>query len=320
VAPKKVLDWLLAEEQPGVRYRTLTEILHRPRDDPEVRAALAAIPKRGWAADLLARRNPGGWWAGEESLFTPKYSSTMWRMLELSDLGLTREDPRIAASCEMWMRRTAAKGGGVGGNSKGNPHHCYAGNMARALIRFGYVDDDRIRHTMDWLAESADPKGGWNCFERGRNLDSWEGMSAFAVYPRAKWTPAMTRAVELGAEYYLEHRLHRLGERYPPWYRFHYPIHYYYDLLVGLDFLTRLGYGDDPRLGYALRLLRSKRRADGRWNLDAVHPDVAGYMLRYFRAHPDVVADRAALETAGRPSKMVTLTALGVLDRLGAGR
>jgi len=316
VAPGTVRTWLLEAEQPAVRYRTLTELLHRPRSDPQVRAAFAAIPKRGWAAEILAERDPGAWWVSDEGLYTPKYTATTWRMITLSDLGITRTEPRIRDSCELWMRRFAGTSGGVGGNSKGNPHHCLAGNMARALIRFGYVDDDRVRHTMEWLAATADPKGGWSCFERGRNLDSWEGMSAFAEYPRSKWTAAMTRAVELGAEYYLEHELHRQGGRYAPWYRFHYPVYYYYDILVGLDFLTRLGYGDDPRMRFALDLLRTKRRKDGRWNLDAIPPDVSGYMARFYRDNPSRWPDAKALETVGRPSKMVTLTALEVLDRV----
>ena len=34
-------------------------------------------------------------------------------------------------------------------------------------------------------------------------------MSAFAVYPRQKWTEGMKRAVELGAKIYLERDLHK---------------------------------------------------------------------------------------------------------------
>ena len=94
----------------------------------------------------------------------------------------------------------------------------------------------------------------------------------------------MEQAVGKGAEFYLERELHRQGERYEPWYRFHYPIHYYYDLLVGLDFMTALGYGGDRRLGYALSLLKEKRGKDGRWALDAVHPDVGGGMAAWYRS------------------------------------
>ena len=62
----------------------------------------------------------------------------------------------------------------------------------------------------------------------------------------------MTECVERAAEFYLDRELHRQGARYDPWYRFHDPVHYYYDLLVGLDLLTALGFGSDPRLRYAL--------------------------------------------------------------------
>jgi hypothetical protein len=317
VPTRKVRDWLLDEAQPAVRYRTLTELLGRPESDPEVRAAKAEIPRTGWAAQILAERDPGGWWVAEKSLYHPKYRSTHWRMLVLADLGLTREYGPVGASCELWMTRFASKAGGVGGLSKGSPHHCLAGNMARALIRFGYVDDPRVRRTFDWLVETADPKGGWSCYGSGRNLDSWEGLSAFAAYPRSKWTAEMTECVERGAEFFLSRELHRQGDRYEPWYRFHYPVHYYYDVLVGLDLLTSLGYTSDPRLTFALTLLRERRRPDGRWNLDAVHPDVEGGMAEWFRAHPKDRPTATPLEVPGKASKMVTLTALKVLARVG---
>jgi hypothetical protein len=57
--------------------------------------------------------------------------------------------------------------------------------------------------------------------------------------------------------------------------------------------------------------LQTKRRPDGRWALDAIHPDLgagAGYRLR---KRPQ----RFALEREGRPSKWITLTALRVLKR-----
>jgi hypothetical protein len=123
--------------------------------------------------------------------------------------------------------------------------------------------------------------------------------------------------VERGAEYYLEHELHVQGDRYDPWYRFHWPVHYYYDLLVGLDCLTALGYGSDRRLGYALDLLRQKRRPDGRWNLDAVQPDYDPESARWFANHPEKRPAPLTFEAAGRPSNMITLQALVVLSRVG---
>src|SRR5207249_4039672 len=80
----------------------------------------------------------------------------------------------------------------------------------------------------------------------------------------------MERSISRGAEFYLERKLFEEGRRYAPWFRFHYPTHYYYDVLVGLDVLTVLGYAGDRRLQPALRILREKRQSDGTWFLDRI--------------------------------------------------
>ena len=317
---KKVLDWLLEENQPAVRYFALRRLSGRAEDDPDVIAARRSIAKAGWAAEILATQNPGGWWVGEEALYRPKYLSTNWMLLILSDLGLTKEDPRIAKACDLWMSRFTKEDGGFAMDGGKRGHLCTTGNMARALVRFGYADHPAVEGAFEWLAENRDKKGGWSCFGSGRNLDSWEGMSAFAVYPREKWTEDMTSAVALGAEFFLERELHRQGDPYEPWYRFHYPVHYYYDLLVGLDFMTALGYGRDSRLQHAVSHLEMKRRPDGRWNLDAVHPDVGGTMSEWYQKHPKQMPTPFALESVGAPSKLITLTAMTVLERLKLAR
>jgi hypothetical protein len=311
---RAVVEWLLEKDQPSIRYRTLTELLGRREGDPDVRRARGEILQRGWAAEILARRKPRAGWEDGPSQYRPKYLATNWMMLVLSDLGLTRSEPVIAQLCEYWMKGFAAQDGGLGGSSTGIPHYCVAANMTRALIRFGYEEDSRVRRTLDRLVATADPKGGWSCWGIGRNLDSWEAMSVFAAYPRKKWTSEMERCVEGGAQFFLERELHRQGDRYPPWFRFHYPIHYYYDLLVGLDFMTALGYGSDPRMAYALKFLRSRRRRGGGWNLDAVHPDLEGAVAVWYAQHPKQRPTPFALENAGHPSKMITLTALKVLQ------
>ncbi len=314
---RAVTDWLLEEDQPAVRYRALTDLLGKKESDPEVRAARKAIPEVGWAAEILDKQDQGGWWVREDRLYQPKYLSTNWMLLVLADLGMTREDPRIRRSADLWIKRFAAKDGGFGIDSTKSSHLCTAGNTARALVQFGYEDHPAVRASFGWFVKNASHLGGWSCFGSGRNLDSWEPMTAFAAYPRAKWTAAMEETVRKAAEFYLQRELHVQGDHYEPWYRFHYPNHYYYDLLVGLDFMTALGYVSDPRLDHALGVLRKKRRSDGRWNLDAVHPDVEGATADWFAKHPKQAPTPFALEEPGQPSKMITLRALRVLQRIG---
>jgi hypothetical protein len=313
---ESALEWLLKEDQPSIRYLALTQLLGKPDDDSEVQSAKTMITQTGWASDILGKQLPGGWWIEKESLYRPKYLSTNWMLLILSDLGLTRREGRIAEACRLWIKRYAKKDGGFGPDRDSKSHLCTAGNMARALVKFGYVGHPKVRSAFQWFVKNQAAQGGWSCFGSGRNLDSWEPMSAFAAYPRQKWTKSMKLAVEKGAEFYLEREMDKQGGRYEPWYRFHYPIHYYYDLLVGLDFMTTLGYADDRRLSRAIHILKEKRRADGRWNLDAVHPDVEGGMAEWYKKHPKQAPTAFALEKVGEPSKMVTLKAMSVLDRL----
>jgi hypothetical protein len=321
--PKKPVDWLLEEDQPSIRYLALTQLQGKRGTDSEVREARARIPSSGWVAEILGQRNPAGWWVRDRGWMEPRFIATHWNMLALADLGATRSTPEIRASAEYWMAKSPLQGGGVGGFGKGKGHHCYTANMARALIRLGYEDDPRVQRTLEWLVKTAHPNGGWTCRyakdgpATSRSLDAWEGLGAFAAYPRSKWTRSMQDCVERGAEYYLERELHIQGERYEPWYRFHWPVHYYYDLLVGLDILTALGYADDPRLAYALDLLRSKQRADGRWNLDADQPDPDPEGAKWYAEHPKNRPTPLSFEVAGQPSKMITLRALTVLSRVG---
>lgn len=311
------LDWLLEEEEPSVRYLALTQLLGRSEKDQGVKATRAQIGARGWAAEILAKQKPGGWWVREENLYRPKYLSTNWMLLILSDLGLTKEDPRIRRAAEIWRDRFSKEDGGFGADGSRRSHLCIAGNTARALLKFGYSEDPKVKSALDWLVKQQAPNGGWSCFGSGGNLDSWEGMSAFAAYPRERWTRSIKSAVEKGAEFYLRKSLDQQGARYEPWYRFHYPVHYYYDLLVGLDFMTSLGYGKDERLGKAVALLKEKRGSDGKWKLDAVHPDIEGGMADWYSKHTSQAPTPFALEKPGRPSKMVTLRAMSVLRRLG---
>ena len=202
-------------------------------------------------------------------------------------------------------------------NGSKQSHVYTAGNTARALVKFGYEDHPAVISCFEWFAKSQAKLGGWSCFGSGRNLDSWEPLSAFAVYPREKWSNEMKEAVEKAAEFFLQRELHKQGEHYEPWYRFHYPIHYYYDLLVGLEFMTALGYGQDERMEHAIEVLKKKRNAKtGRWNMDAIHPDVEGGMGEWYAKHPKQAPTPFALESPGEPSKMITLKAMQVLKRL----
>ncbi|MCI4350909.1 MAG: hypothetical protein L3K15_05290 [Thermoplasmata archaeon] len=312
--------WLTEKVDPSVRRKVYLELLDRDLSDAEVVAAGEQIGREGWVASILALQLPEGQWVTPttraDDLYHPKYASTNWQVIALADLGASRTDARVAKAAGLFLDRfSSGPDDGLGGP---NSELCFTGNAVRSMFRLGYGDDARVRRGLAWLVDTQKSDGGWHCFpsETG-TLDCWEALSAFAVIPPAGRSAAVKRAIERGAEFYLQRELSREGtERYEPWFRLHYPVHYYYDLLVGLDVLTALGYAADPRMRPALDWLESRRRSDGRWPLDALHPDVpesspfvgGGDQPPFFSL---------GFEEPGHASRWITATALAVLRRAG---
>ncbi|MGI0054563.1 MAG: hypothetical protein ACREB9_06165 [Thermoplasmata archaeon] len=316
---EKVIQWLLEEEQPVVRSAALVDLLGHKEADPEVRSARSMIARVGWAHDQLRAQGPKGFWEAHEPkklkswidfLYYPKYRSTNWRTLVLADFGLTASDPRIKRLADIIFEFKLRLG------SPFNFYHeeaCVAGNTARVLTQFGYADDFRVRKLYDWLLEDQRKDGGWNCSHgTPGTLDVWEPLAAFASLPHSKRSSEMEAAISKGVEFYLHRRLFKEGPAYAPWLRLHYPNHYYYDILVGLDLVTRLGYAKDRRLQPALKLLLKKRRPDGTWWMDRLHPDVSGPAAAQYRKGVSPLR----IERAGQSSKWITLKALQVLARV----
>ncbi len=234
-------------------------------------------------------------------------------LLILSDLR-AQVDKQIVKACELLLDRFAKADGGFGYDTMRTSEMCITANASLLLSRFGYGGDPRVKSAIQWLLDDQKENGGWRCGWRRGIIDGWEPMALFASLPREQWTKRIKRAIERGAEFYLERELHKEGKRYDPWFRFHFPTHYYYDILVGLDFMTRLGYGNDRRMTFAFDLLRKKRRPDGKWNLDAIHPDLEGPIAEQYANRPPIPF---SLEAVGEPSKMITLRAMRVLQNAG---
>jgi hypothetical protein len=84
------------------------------------------------------------------------------------------------------------------------------------------------------------------------------------------------------------------------WLNLSFPWFSGYNILRGLDVLTKLGYVKDERLNDAVEVLLQKRLSNGTWILESTP---AGRM-------------QVNIEVKGKPSKWITLIALRVLKRL----
>ena len=326
------LPWLLERSDPPLRAFTLTDILGRPPDDEEVKAARAGTLSYKPVASLKRRMGGRGYWPPDESSYTPKFTATVWQLMLLGEMGVPWT-PWIESAVERVVAQHQMENGAfcwrrLGGRGKVEEEPCLTGNMLRTMLVFGYADDPRVSKGLNWFPEFQFDDGGWNCDYPSYNpthssfMSTIEPLWAYSEVPRSRWTRRMKNSIERGAEFLLAHRVYKSHHDWRPVQlrgmtkvfgddivmKFHFPMYYYYDALHGLRVLTKLGYQDDERISDAVHLLFSKMTPEGRWLLD-------GDWVR--ERHDRDRKTLVALEQLAGPSKWVTLNCYRVLAKTG---
>ena len=327
------LAWLLAPDSPGVRYLALRDLLRRPADDPELRAARRAAHAEGPIAAVLAEMSPAGYWVEPGPGYNPKYRSTVWAVLLLAQLGASSaEDERIAAACRYVLEHALTPGGQF--TASGAPSgtaDCLQGNLCWALLTLG-CDPERLEPAVTWMARSVTGEGvapraekdapvryyagkcgpGFACGSNNQLPCAWGAikvMRALAAWPRERHTATTRAAIEQGIAFLLDTdpATAAYPSGYAPnpsgnWWKFGFPVFYVSDILEIVEVMGALGHGDDPRLANAVALVASRQDADGRWPLA-------------YDYHGKTWGDFGA---KGQPNKWVTLRAMRALARIPA--
>ena len=327
----QALQWLLEPSDPPIRAHTLTDVLGRSPDDPEVKAARETTLSYKPVVTMMKRQGGRGYWPPDDTCYNPKFTSTVWQLMLLGEMWVPRT-PRMESAMERAIAQHQMKNGAfcwrlVGGRGKQEEEPCLTGNMLRTLLVFGYGDDPRVKKGLDWMPEHQQKDGGWNCDYPSYNpthssfMSTIEPLWAYSGVPRQKWTRKMKSSIELGAEFLLAHRLYKSHHDWRPvelrgmtrafggglLTKFHFPMYYYYDALHALRVLTKLGYQDDERISDAVHLTLSKKTSDGRWLLE-------GDWVR--ERNDGIRKTLVSIEQLGKPSKWVTLNCYRVLAEL----
>jgi hypothetical protein len=242
---------------------------------------------------------PEGYWVNPGPGYNPKYRSTVWSIIMLSQLGASAaNDERIARACVYLLDHAFTQYGqfSISGTPSGTID-CLQGNLCEAVYALGF-DDPRLELAFDWMARSVTGEGlapkaeknnplryyAYKCgplFACGSNNSlpcAWGAvkvMLTFSKWPVERRTPLIERAITQGVDFLLS--VDPATADYPTgmadrpssnWWKFGFPVFYVTDLLQLVEALARLGYGADPRLANALTILREKQDSQGRWSLE----------------------------------------------------
>jgi hypothetical protein len=318
------LAWLLGPDDPAVRHLALCQLLDRPADDPDVVASLGAAMASDPIASILAAQTPEGYWEKPGPGYATKYRGTVWQLIFLDQLGADPGDERVRRACEYVLSHSQAVTGGFGASGvagAGPPPpshviHCLNGNLLRAVIGFGLLDDPRVARAIEWQARaitgdgvdrwfaSGTPGPGFACAANEHLPCAWGAIKALAGLARVpveRRSPEVARAIEAGVDFLLS-RDPAVAD-YPAgwgntrpngsWFRLGFPSGYVADVLQNLEVLAELGHARDARLRPAVEWLLAKGDGDGRWTNEYAYNG---------KTWVDI-------ERQGRPSKWVTLRA-----------
>ncbi len=321
------LPWLLDPAAPAVRHLALRQLLDRPADDPEVVEARRAATRTDPIASILAAQSPEGWWVKPGPGYGPKYTGTVWQLMFLDQLGADPDEPGVGRACDHVLAHTSVSSGGFGASgaaASGPPPsaviHCLNGNLLRALIGFGRLDDERVQAAIEWEAaaitgeaatrwyRSGTSGPGFRCMANGGEPCAWGATKAVLALARIapdRREPHVQRALDAGVAFLLSRDPSvadypmAYGNTKPSgsWFRLGFPSGYVTDVLQVLEALCDAGAAGDPRLEPAVAWLLAQRDAEGRWR-------------NRYAYQGKLIAD---IDRPGEPSRWVTLRACRVL-------
>jgi len=293
------LTWLLEEENPGVRYLALRDLLELPENDAELTTTREKAHREGPIATILDAMKPEGYWVTPGAGYSCKYKSGVWSLIMLAQLGASvKMDERLQLACRYLVDHALAESGqfSVDGTPSGTID-CLQGNMLAALQDLGY-QDDRLEMAIDWMARSVTGDGIaprkdqqadrhyflWNCgpaFACHYNNElscAWGGikvLQALGKIPTAMRTSQVESAIQTAVDFFLS--IDPLTADYPTrsgtrpnpnWWKLSFPVFYVSDILQLLEAFVGVGYTDDPRLANAFSFILNKQDENGRWTLE----------------------------------------------------
>jgi hypothetical protein len=300
---QEIFDWLL-DSDPAIRWQVMHDLLGE-NEETFTRERMR-ISAEGWGVDLLSRQDVSGRWAGQ--LYDHKWISTTYTMQLLRRMGLDPDNLQSHKACQQLLEGGYQMGGALSfAKTVSHIDLGVSGLVLSILAYFGYPDQ-RVHAIIEFLLGQQRPDGSW-VPEPGLDRLQYIFAGTMLVLDglreyEKRYSTSSAQVIEAqirGREFLLNHNLFKtIGTKEiidQKMTRFSFPPRWHYDVLVALDFFQDCRAEKDNRLSDAIELVKSKRRKDGRWNLQNRHPGKTHFEM----------------EVVGQPSRWNTLRALRVL-------
>jgi hypothetical protein len=297
-----LINWLLKGDV-SIQYQTHRDLLNS--DKVKLRNC---IENEGWGARFLGKMNSGGFWG--KGFYQPKWISSHYTLLDLKNLGVSPECEQIKKALSPITKDLKSEDGGIYPIGQRRTSDVCLNGMFLNYASYFRVQEDELKSIIDFLLGKRMDDGGFNCESNKKNavhssfhttISVLEGITEFSRSGYKYRLPELLESEISSREFLLQHKLFqsdRTGEIIDrKMLMLSYPSRWRYDILRALEYfrIARVNY--DHRMKDAVHILLKKRRADGKWPLQAKHSG---------QTHFD-------MEESGQASRWNTLRALRVL-------
>lgn len=282
---KKVLKWLLEDDNLPVKYRTMIELIGLSKDNKEVVCTKQKI------LNTLIQTVDTTWISETKGLWTA------YNLTALAECGLDKNDIPIDICANNYLGSVFDSG-------------CGDAMILRALVMLGYENDKRILTKISGFAENQLLDGGFLCLHRLEKMKYIpkscikDNMHVLLLYSECRKRGINVSGLDNLIDYFFKRAIFYRSDNHEllvlnckeGWRTIDtfFPIEV---MRVGLPHLVEafcsLGFGNCKELNEAWRLLESKKDNDGRYKLE-------GTLAKSYLPK----------ERIGKPSKWVTFYSL----------
>jgi hypothetical protein len=281
-AQSDTIQWLLEDDNPSVKLRTLKEVFNYDNDMSEIRRAKSAILQSRPVQTLLEKMHPAGYWLQKnprtqrivgDGVEYGSFGTTHFCLAYLAEMGLDRNQPQVEKAADRYLALQQPDGDWY------RHFSCLLGYNLRTLAHLGYQEDERLKRAIKLLVQTCREDGGYLCdWHEGKYKTrsvkscirgSVKALLAFSEFP-AHWDHPRCKQL---VDYFL--RRGGIFQSAHPGIPVNqdmqclsFPITWRANGWEVLYALSKMGYGRDERLRAAWTALENKADQAGRYHLD----------------------------------------------------
>ena len=215
-----VIDWLLEDNNPPVKYLTYRNVLEHT-DTIQLDKLRKSINSYRPIHEILSNQKENRYWSFKFGKYGnyELYRGTYWQLHFLNNMYATRNEQIENAIDHIFETGQAPNGGFIHATLKSRLFICLAASMLEAVIHFGYQDDERTQRALEYLLSSfVDTGGAIQCFTRGLISNCYMALPqilrALNAIPSKQRTTRTIKGIDLCAQRLLENNIYKyLPER-----------------------------------------------------------------------------------------------------------